>query len=113
MRKLSLILRLGDQDMTTMQPPSMRILKPYAASALCFSILVTAFLLRVPSSGFAETAFMVPPPTISQSKVADVTTEKAVLAGGCFWGVQGVFQHVAGVKNAVSGYAGGTEESAR
>jgi peptide-methionine (S)-S-oxide reductase len=99
--------------MTTMQPPSMRILKPYAASALCFSILVTAFLLRVPSSGFAETAFMVPPPTISQSKVADVTTEKAVLAGGCFWGVQGVFQHVTGVKNAVSGYAGGTEESAR
>lgn len=34
--------------------------------------------------------------------------EVAVFAGGCFWGVQGVFQHVEGVKNAVSGYSGGT-----
>ena len=37
----------------------------------------------------------------------------ATFAGGCFWGVQGVFQHVKGVKNAVSGYAGGTRASAR
>ena len=37
----------------------------------------------------------------------------ATLAGGCFWGVQGVFQHVKGVKQAVSGYAGGTKASAR
>ncbi len=36
----------------------------------------------------------------------------ATLAGGCFWGVQGVFQHVKGVKQAVSGYAGGTKASA-
>jgi peptide-methionine (S)-S-oxide reductase len=38
--------------------------------------------------------------------------EVAVLAGGCFWGVQGVFQHVNGVTRAVSGYAGGTQETA-
>jgi peptide-methionine (S)-S-oxide reductase len=37
----------------------------------------------------------------------------ATFAGGCFWGVQGVFQHVKGVTNAVSGYAGGTRASAR
>ncbi|KQT58568.1 methionine sulfoxide reductase A [Methylobacterium sp. Leaf456] len=36
----------------------------------------------------------------------------ATLAGGCFWGVQGVFQHVKGVHQAVSGYAGGTKASA-
>ena len=36
----------------------------------------------------------------------------AIVAGGCFWGVQGVFQHVRGVKQAVSGYAGGTRETA-
>ena len=36
----------------------------------------------------------------------------ATFAGGCFWGVQGVFQHVRGVKSAVSGYAGGTAETA-
>jgi peptide-methionine (S)-S-oxide reductase len=40
------------------------------------------------------------------------TTETAVFAGGCFWGVQGVFQHVEGVKNAVSGYAGGEKSTA-
>lgn len=39
-------------------------------------------------------------------------TATAVLAGGCFWGVQGVFQHVAGVKSAVSGYAGGGAQTA-
>lgn len=38
--------------------------------------------------------------------------EKITLAGGCFWGVQSVFQHVNGVKNAVSGYAGGDKEKA-
>ena len=37
--------------------------------------------------------------------------EVAVLAGGCFWGVQGVFQRVKGVANAVSGYAGGPAKS--
>jgi peptide-methionine (S)-S-oxide reductase len=41
-----------------------------------------------------------------------VKTETAVLAGGCFWGVQGVFQHVKGVTAAVSGYAGGTADTA-
>jgi len=39
-------------------------------------------------------------------------TATAVLAGGCFWGVQGVFQHVNGVKSAISGYAGGSRASA-
>jgi peptide-methionine (S)-S-oxide reductase len=47
---------------------------------------------------------------------ADVTAadglQTAVIAGGCFWGVQGVFQHTAGVVNAVSGYAGGSQTSA-
>jgi len=39
-------------------------------------------------------------------------TATAVLAGGCFWGVQGVFQHVEGVRSAISGYAGGTARTA-
>ncbi len=39
-------------------------------------------------------------------------SETVVLAGGCFWGVQGVFQHVKGVKSAVSGYAGGPRDKA-
>ena len=39
-------------------------------------------------------------------------TQTAVLSGGCFWGVQGVFEHVDGVKSAVSGYAGGAAATA-
>src|SRR3954470_11056000 len=46
---------------------------------------------------------------ISQVDVpASQGLQTAVFAGGCFWGVQGVFQHVQGVTQAVSGYAGGT-----
>jgi len=43
----------------------------------------------------------------------DGKEEVAVLAGGCFWGVQGVYQHVKGVTNAVSGYAGGAKATAQ
>jgi len=59
----------------------------------------------------AETARAIPPPVVDSQPSGD--TEVAVLAGGCFWGVQGVFQHVDGVTNAVSGYAGGEKSSAR
>jgi peptide-methionine (S)-S-oxide reductase len=54
----------------------------------------------------AEEARNVPAPTVDE-QAGGKTSETAVIAGGCFWGVQGVFQHVAGVTNAVSGYAGG------
>lgn len=43
---------------------------------------------------------------------ADEKTETIVLAGGCFWGVQGVFQHTKGVTSAISGYAGGNADTA-
>jgi peptide-methionine (S)-S-oxide reductase len=60
----------------------------------------------------AEDARVVPPPALDEpAQAADA--EIAVLAGGCFWGVQGVFQHVNGVISAVSGYAGGSRDTAR
>ena len=55
---------------------------------------------------------MIPPPAVAEPAGAD-DSEVAVLAGGCFWGVQGVFQHVKGVTNAVSGYAGGDKKTAQ
>src|SRR6266851_4660646 len=62
------------------------------------------------SASSAEEARTIPAPAVDPPSTA--SSEVAVLAGGCFWGVQGVFQHVAGVRNAVSGYAGGEKETA-
>lgn len=58
----------------------------------------------------AEPAHVIPAPVTDEAPTAD--SETAVFAGGCFWGVQGVFQHVKGVSKAVSGYAGGDKRSA-
>ena len=73
-------------------------------------LLATISLGYFPSA--ADSARIVPPPAIDAS-AGQATTEVAVLAGGCFWGVQGVFQHVEGVSSAVSGYAGGAKETAQ
>jgi len=54
-----------------------------------------------------------PKPAIDQPVAAKKGKEVAVLSGGCFWGVQAVFQHTKGVISATSGYAGGTAETAR
>lgn len=59
----------------------------------------------------AEEAVVIPAPAIDVQPGPRVS-EVAVLAGGCFWGVQGVFQHVDGVTSAVSGYAGGEADTA-
>jgi peptide-methionine (S)-S-oxide reductase len=48
----------------------------------------------------------------SAAPAAPPRLEQAVLAGGCFWGMEGVFEHVKGVRNVVSGYAGGTSRDA-
>jgi peptide-methionine (S)-S-oxide reductase len=58
----------------------------------------------------AEDAVVIPPPSVDVQNASGIQT--AVLAGGCFWGVQGVFQHTKGVLNAVSGYSGGSQASA-
>jgi peptide-methionine (S)-S-oxide reductase len=64
------------------------------------------------AAGAAEPAVVVPAPAVDEP-AAGRHVETAVFAGGCFWGVQGVFQHVKGVSNAVSGYAGGAKSTAR
>ncbi|MGC3980961.1 MAG: peptide-methionine (S)-S-oxide reductase MsrA [Steroidobacteraceae bacterium] len=59
----------------------------------------------------AEAAVVIPAPTTDNPKTVG-SLQTAVIAGGCFWGVQGVFQHVKGVRNAVSGYSGGEKSTA-
>ena len=59
----------------------------------------------------AEAAVPIPPPAVDNPKMSG-PTQTAVIAGGCFWGVQGVYQHVRGVQQVLSGYSGGTRETA-
>jgi peptide-methionine (S)-S-oxide reductase len=66
---------------------------------------------RIENSASAATvAVKVPAPAFDATATADRAT--AIFAGGCFWGVQGVFQHVKGVTSAVSGYSGGVGSTA-
>jgi peptide-methionine (S)-S-oxide reductase len=70
--------------------------------------------MPVATRAAAETAVRIPPPAdAGPGGDAGATSATAVFAGGCFWGVQGVFQHTRGVLNAVSGYTGGSAATAR
>ena len=62
-------------------------------------------------SSAQEKAVVLPAPTMA-SPAPTAGTATAVFAGGCFWGVQAVFQHTNGVLNAVSGYSGGEKSTA-
>jgi peptide-methionine (S)-S-oxide reductase len=72
------------------------------------ALAIAAFAV-VPSRA-SEEAVIIPAPAMDAPASGGIQT--AVIAGGCFWGVQGVFQHTIGVVNAVSGYAGGNKNTA-
>ena len=78
---------------------------------LAAALLVLGIGWTAQTSSAGE-AHAVPAPAVDEAKAGAPSSEVAVLAGGCFWGVQGVFQHVRGVTDAVSGYAGGKKETA-
>jgi len=77
---------------------------------LLIAFLIPVIGLFASSAQAAERAFVIPAPTLDETANADKQT--VVLAGGCFWGVQAVFQHTKGVTSAVSGYAGGDKSTA-
>jgi peptide-methionine (S)-S-oxide reductase len=87
--------------------------RPLLSGALAAALLLGAGgIVAIRSSEVsAETTVRIPAPAIDVPATDGTAT--AVLAGGCFWGVQGVFQHVKGVTRAVSGYAGGDRSTAR
>ena len=80
-----------------------------ALGAAAIGALAIAALVAVPTRA-AEDGVRIPPPAADVP--ASDTLQTAVLSGGCFWGVQGVFQHTAGIASAVSGYAGGSQMTA-
>jgi len=76
-----------------------------------FMRVVAVSLLAV--CGMVEAAVVVLPDPVSDAPLAaKSSSQTAVFAGGCFWGIEAVFEHVKGVTQAVSGYSGGTAETA-
>ncbi len=79
--------------------------------ALTAAGLIAVFLFLGQLYG-AEAPIPIPPPAVDNPKEPGAQ-HTAVLAAGCFWGVQGVFEHVRGVRKVVSGYAGGERSTAQ
>jgi len=83
------------------------------AVVLCaVTFQITACTGLFSNTGTAAPTVNIPGPAVDEPVGAPDARETAVLAGGCFWGVQGVFEHVKGVDRAVSGYAGGNDSTA-
>jgi peptide-methionine (S)-S-oxide reductase len=85
-----------------------KLITPFILAVL--AIVALAVLLRGGATR-AENAKLVSIPAVDEP-AGTRTSEIAVLAGGCFWGVQGVYQHLKGVTTVVSGYAGGEQSTA-
>lgn len=83
-------------------------MRPVAIIAASVALLAAGGLLAARQAPPPIAAKMVAPPAGS----AEQGPQTAVFAGGCFWGMEGVFEHVKGVTGVVSGYAGGTKDSA-
>ena len=84
-----------------------------SAHNLRLSIVVFASLLAaVACTAKAGTATPIPAPTMDERRATTPSKETVVLSGGCFWGIQAVFQHVKGVLSATSGYSGGSAKTA-
>ena len=88
----------------------LRIRLALAAGATVLAAGLLTPVWNTPVAAAAAQAVPVPAPAYDPH--ANASSETAVFAGGCFWGVQGVFQHVKGVKSAVSGYSGGSRATA-
>jgi len=77
-------------------------------SVRMFAMLLTVLAGAVACRAGNGASGAVPSPVADEARPATTAKEMAVVAGGCFWGIQGVFQHVKGVISAISGYSGGT-----
>ena len=88
----------------------------FSKTSLCLKLPAAAllgltFILWQPLSNAAEAPTIIAAPTQDNPKAASAL-QTTVVAGGCFWGLQGLFEHVKGVRKVVAGYAGGDKNSA-
>ena len=93
-------------------PPSTTRERLLTTGQLAAALVLACVGVFLSAGASAESAIKLPPPLVDVAPTASTQSQTAVFAGGCFWGVQAVFQHTRGVLQAVSGYAGGPHESA-
>ena len=94
---MSIVRKFGVRKFLSLRP---------LALALCATLpLLSAACARADESPRA-----LPAPVVDNARTG--TTETAVLSGGCFWGMQGVFEHVKGVRQVLAGYSGGQKSTA-
>jgi peptide-methionine (S)-S-oxide reductase len=90
---------------------SMMRLSPWIVG-VAVALISTALGSEIPAIALAaEEAVIVPAPALDNPKAAG-PLQTAVVAGGCFWGVHGVYQHVRGARQVLSGYSGGAKSTA-
>ncbi|PUA18992.1 peptide-methionine (S)-S-oxide reductase MsrA [Glaciimonas sp. PCH181] len=89
-----------------------RYITPYITRTL-FALLIGISGIAWKNAAYAaEAAVIIAAPEVNNQKIKG-PLQTAVFSGGCFWGVQGVFQHVRGVRKVVSGYSGGQKDTAQ
>jgi peptide-methionine (S)-S-oxide reductase len=81
--------------------------------SLVFAVMLVGVGVLLRGAGTAADAVSVPDPVVDAPLAAAKGEQTAVVAGGCFWGVEAVFEHVKGVREVTSGYAGGGAKPAR
>jgi methionine-S-sulfoxide reductase len=90
----------------TSTDPNMNRFSGYFALIVVLPLALLLLASRL-TSGAPRTDVSVAAPTVGAELATAAAEDTAVFAGGCFWGVEAVFDHVKGVKQAISGYAGG------
>jgi peptide-methionine (S)-S-oxide reductase len=81
-------------------------------AALLAAIVVLGATIVINRAEAAKDNGVLPDPVLDAARSANSGEQTAVISGGCFWGIQAVFQHVKGVKSAISGYSGGASATA-
>jgi peptide-methionine (S)-S-oxide reductase len=108
-RPLNLNLSVS-QTLSPTLSPNLRMLRAFGA--LAAMIILTGFAALLACSAASAKVAATPDPAVDDSLAAKSGQQMAVLSGGCFWGIQLVFEHVKGVVKVTAGYTGGAAKSA-